>query len=287
MPFSLRDLALGSPPPNGAGGLGPLLRSVLTVIVFVVAATAIADVLDRYFGLTRLSPVFLAPVLLTGAWLGARPAIFAALLSFLAFNFYLVEPRFQLRVAAAEDWMNLVVFLIVALLTGTMSGRLRDQSSRIMRQAQALGSLLERSRALSIATDEGRILAETQAGIAQIGAAAAAVWRADEFRLVDLGPLDDRTASHVRELVSAALSSRNVETMAWANWKSRLMQIEGKPYAVAVWQTPKSGAPADTQQLIEVLIDLGAATVARATLSAAKNGALRSGTATAGSRPDR
>ena len=40
------------------------------------------------------------------------------------------------------------------------------------------------------------------------------MWRADEFRLVDLGSLDDRTASHVRELVSTVLSSRAVETLS-------------------------------------------------------------------------
>lgn len=284
----LRNLVLGSTAADGSGAW-PLVRSFVLAALFVAIATVIADFLDRNLGLTRLSPVFLTPVLLTGAWLGARPAIFSALLSFSAFNFFLLEPRYQFRLAGAEDWMNLIVFLIVALLTGAMSGRLRDQSSRILRQAQALRSLLERSHALSIATDEGRILAETQSGITEIGGGTAAVWRADEFRLVDLGPLDDRTASHIRELVSAALASRTVETFTWADWRSRLMQIEGKPYAVALWKGGR-GAQADSQQLIEVLIDLGAATIARATLSAEKRvvaRALKSAKATTGSHPDR
>lgn len=257
------------PPAPPAGAFKGLLRQCLIALLFVAIATLVAEVLFRSFGLTRLSPVFLTPVLICGVTLGARPAIFAAFLSFSVFNVYLVEPRFEWRLADAEDYMTLGVFLIAALLTGGLSGRLRDQTYRILRQVSGRAALLRASRALSVATEEGGILLATRAGIAEISALPAAVWKTEGGDFADLGEAGKRAADDIAGLVRDALDQGRVETVSRGEWRCRTLRVDEQAIAVAVWRRPGDRAASDNEKLIEVLIDLGAATIARVRLTAA------------------
>lgn len=115
---------------------------------WIVLATAAAELLFRLTESTRLSMVFLAGVLLTAFFQGSGPAYFAAALAFFVYNFYLVEPRFTVTFEA-EDLINLVVFMAVAMLTGNLTGRVRDQAQRAEARAKATDALFQASRAFS------------------------------------------------------------------------------------------------------------------------------------------
>ena len=80
--------------------------------------------------------MFLAAVLITAVTFGSGPAYFAALLAFGIYNFYLVEPRFTLGEFTAEDILLLTVFLAVAMLTGRLAGRVRDQAASAQARAR-------------------------------------------------------------------------------------------------------------------------------------------------------
>lgn len=241
------------------------LRGMAYAILLVAAAALIARALHGSFGLTRLSPLFLAPVLLSGVWLGVRPAILAAFLSFSIFNFFLVEPRFELRLADVEDALTLAIFLGVALLTGGLAGRLRDQTERAQMQAQALNTLFQASRTMSLSDSESAILEQVRLGIARISGGPAAIWRPGAVRTDDLGALPAEIAHRVRALAELG----EIPTALAGDWQVRGLAVDEVVVAMAAWRVAHPGADVHQDEAIDLLVDLGAATIARVRLSAA------------------
>ncbi len=98
----------------------PRLRYLLAAVLPLLAG-AIAQALS-VFGVTQLSFVFMTSVLFAGAFFGARPAMVAAGIAFAIYNFFLVEPRFSLQLASADDFITLVLFFVAAIVTGGLAG---------------------------------------------------------------------------------------------------------------------------------------------------------------------
>ncbi len=100
-----------------------LLR-YLAALLSVVAGIAAASLLQR-LPLANLSLVFLTVVIVVAAHWGSGPAIFASLLSFLAFNFLFTPPYHTFRVANEEDVATLLFFLVMAVIIGNLAARMR------------------------------------------------------------------------------------------------------------------------------------------------------------------
>jgi len=115
----------------------------------VAVAVAVGEALDRWLRLPNLSMIFLIAVLLSAARFGVRAAIAAAVLSFLAYDFFFVPPYYQFTIAEPQEFFALVIFLAVASLVGWLAGRARDQERLARASAQATSSLFDFSRKLS------------------------------------------------------------------------------------------------------------------------------------------
>ncbi|WP_119389734.1 ATP-binding protein [Taklimakanibacter lacteus] len=92
---------------------------------------------------------FLAAVLLCANRFGTGSALLAALLSFLAYNFFFIEPLHTFTVASPHELLALAVFLLVAVVTGGLSGRVREQSDAVGRRIFQTQMLFDFSRKLS------------------------------------------------------------------------------------------------------------------------------------------
>ena len=126
-------------------------RGYLDGAVFVGAATAAAVPLDRGFERVDLGVIYMAAVVATGALRGSRPALAAATLAFLTYNFLFLHPRYSLAIGSPTDVLTLLVFWGVALLTGALAGRMREQALATKRRASAVSALLGASQALAAA----------------------------------------------------------------------------------------------------------------------------------------
>lgn len=246
-------------------------RRYLAAMLVVAASTGVAEMLFRTLETTRLSMIFLAGVLIAAVWLGSGPAYFAAGLAFVIYNFYLCEPRFTLVFAGPEDVIVLTVFLVVAMLTGGLAGRVRDEARRAQARARATAALLEASREFAASADE----ADVREGLARrLGEAAkgeAAIWRDGALVLSHdevAAPL--HVLAQVAEMAERAPTATPL-TLEAAAWRARPMRSAGVLLGVAAWR------PSDTEpmapeevQLVNVLIDLGATAIARARLAASQ-----------------
>ena len=90
-------------------------------------ATAIAAIMDRHFERTNVVMVYLLAVVLVAVRFGRRAAVLAAMASVAAFDFFFVPPHLTFGVSDTQYLVTFGVMLVVALVIGTLTARLRQQ----------------------------------------------------------------------------------------------------------------------------------------------------------------
>lgn len=232
-------------------------RRYFAAFGMVVVSTLVAELLYRSLETTRLSMVFLAGVVMTAVWLGSGPGYFAALVAYGVYNFYLVDPRFTIQFVTAEDFIVLTVFLIVAMLTGGLAGRVRDEARRAEGRAQVTNALLEASREFTSLVSVRAVEERLAAHLAAAARGEAVIWTGDQATVFPPGATPPpRTAPSIGSEISGG-------------WRTRPMRADGEVLGLAAWRStgPDSVSSQEQAQLVHVLVDLGATALARAQLS--------------------
>lgn len=243
----------------------PRLSTYGAAVVVVVIANLIALPLDHWLGYARVSMIFLAAVLISAVKLGSGPAYLASILGFFSYNFYLVEPQFTLGFES-EDYLILLVFLAVAMLTGGLAGRVRDEASRSLNRARTTGVLFQAGRDFAALGDESPIAERLVEGLAEAA-------QGEAVLLID-GRVRTRQGAMTYDpaLIEAleACQTAGVLTQGPDGWRLRALWAEGRRLGAAAWK-PSSAMTdeADQTRLIHVLIDMGTTAIARSRLSQA------------------
>lgn len=123
--------------------------ALATALAAVAAAVLVGAGLERLAQLPNMSMVFLLAVLMCGMMFGTLSAIVASGLSFLAYNFFFITPRYTFTVAEPHEVLALSVFLVVAFVTGSLAGRLRAQAAATRARAETTEALFDFARKLS------------------------------------------------------------------------------------------------------------------------------------------
>ncbi|HEY7294442.1 MAG TPA: DUF4118 domain-containing protein, partial [Dehalococcoidia bacterium] len=119
----------------------------------VIAVTAVIGVALRYLHIANLSMLYLVVVLLTAVRYGRGPAIFASVAAFLAFDWFHIQPLHVFTIADPEEWIALLLFLVVAVVTGHLAAAQRQRADEAQRREREAVALRELSRILN-ATDD-------------------------------------------------------------------------------------------------------------------------------------
>src|SRR5437588_2095220 len=104
------------------------------LIPFVAAAAAVAittafiDLIVGRAQIANISMLYLVAVLIVAVAFGRVAAIVASILAFVTFDWFFVPPTHQLVVADAEELFSLALFLITAVVTGTLAARERARA---------------------------------------------------------------------------------------------------------------------------------------------------------------
>jgi len=133
----------------------PVVGARIAPLPFLYAILAVATALAVGEGLTALTPipnlsmVFMLAVLLIAVSFGVGPAIFASFLSFLTYNFFFIQPLYTFTIAEPFELLALVIFLIVAIISSALAGRVRQQATVAATRMRAMRRLYEFTRRLS------------------------------------------------------------------------------------------------------------------------------------------
>ena len=134
------------------------LWSVLICAAFTLAVAPLKPLLD----LANIVMVFLLAVVFVAVRFGRGPAVLAAFLTVVMFDFFYVPPRFSFSVSDAQYLLTFGVMLVVALVIGQLTAGLKFQARVARSREERVGALYAMSRDLS-----GALMPEQ---IAEIGA---------------------------------------------------------------------------------------------------------------------
>jgi K+-sensing histidine kinase KdpD len=243
--------------------LRAVTRDILLALALSLAAIVFAGLLFRTFGLDRVGVLFLAAVAITGTVRGRRAALIAALVNVASYRLFL---RYEIQAPAGpfEDLLNAAVFLTIALLTGTLAGRLRDGAEASRRRALTMEKLFTASRALLAAEDEDAAWQVTTRSMADLAGSprAIAVDAAREVRTT-LGEHDDRglQAAH------AALSRNEPGIFAYGSWASVPIADGTGCLGAVAWLPPGDEGAGYPHSSVDILAQVGAAALGRERVS--------------------
>ncbi len=130
--------------PLGAAALAALLLAIATGVVAVVESWSAGD-LDG-------APLYLVVVVVIATRHRTAAGIATALASFGLYNLLFTDPRFTLVVADAREWLNLVLFLFVAVAIGRLAGAGADRADEAETRAQEAAALYGITRTLATMT---------------------------------------------------------------------------------------------------------------------------------------
>jgi two-component system sensor histidine kinase KdpD len=132
--------------------------AAIAAVVSVALAVVVGTALTHWLSLPNLSMIFLTAVLFCAIRFGLWSAVAAAVFSFLAYNFFFIEPLYNFTIAEPHELFALIIFLVVAIFTGSLAGRVRDQAEIVWKRAQTTQALLDFSRKLSGAANLDDVL---------------------------------------------------------------------------------------------------------------------------------
>ena len=110
---------------------------------FLVATTAAVFVLEGgAIGLEDASPAYLVAVVVIGSTFGTLAAVVEALVAFALYDLLFTEPRLSLTVSDPREWLDLLLFLFVAIAIGRLVAIQRDRAEEADRRAREATSFL-------------------------------------------------------------------------------------------------------------------------------------------------
>ena len=260
------SLRLGAPQWRGQAG----------ALAVVAVAFGLASVTDQFASGANLAMIFLLSVLAAGMAFGLWPAITAAAVSAFIYNFFFLEPRLSLEIGHSADVLTFFVFFVVAMATGWLTGRVRDQTRQTSTRASAIAALLASSRRLSGSAtrdDTAHALAD------QISAAANAkalvlLPRGDEIAAVAGAPVLEVLGAAAMAAArwawekgeSAGHGTGTLPQTSWTFWP-----LQGVRHRVGVAgvEADALNPGSDEEKLVLALLDQGAVALERADLAVA------------------
>ena len=197
----------------------PTLAAYALSLTMVGVAAVGAVTLDRLIGAPNLSLVFVLPVVIAAASFGWGPALTAAIGGAVAFNFFLIEPRYTLRIADPANVWALVLLIISAGIVSAVAAQSRRRALQALGALDQASALQTLARALAGASD--------RAGIARAGAEAlAALFGAPATILIE----EADSLEAVATAGGTELSAADIEAAEWAH--SARLPTRGQAYPV-------------------------------------------------------
>jgi two-component system, OmpR family, sensor histidine kinase KdpD len=123
----------------------PLLMSFMCVGL----VTAALLLLDHALALNLVPIAYLIPVIVAATQWGIWPATLASIAGTGAADFFFIPPLYSFQVNDPQEAVDLLLFLIVALVSSNLAARLRRETEALRRREREIQQLYEFSRLLA------------------------------------------------------------------------------------------------------------------------------------------
>jgi two-component system sensor histidine kinase KdpD len=127
-------------------------KKYIQAIITVFAISLICYAFRLDIGYQSISLIFLLFLAIMPLFnFGRGPILLTALLSAFSWDYFFIPPQFTLAIAKVEDFLMLIMYFIVATVTGTLSSKIRTQQMFLRQREKRIISLFNLSKELSAA----------------------------------------------------------------------------------------------------------------------------------------
>jgi len=260
-----------APPQRSARGVHWMGH--LAAVGLVGVAGAVAAFVDQFAHGANLAMVFLLSVLASGILYGLWPAVTAATVAALAYNFFFLEPRLSILIGHASDVFTFAVFFAVAMTTGWLTGRVRDQARAATQRAAAVAALLAASRRMSGASQKDEAAKALAEQLSAATGGGVVVFFPQEGDIQPAVASPDMPVFATQDMAAARWAWEHGEpagagtgTLPNVDWTFHPIQsLKARSGVVAIQSAGRTG---EDMRFVLALIDQGAVALDRAELAA-------------------
>lgn len=130
----------------------------LVTLAAMLVISLIGAILVPVFDLVNIALLYLLPVFVSAARWGQGPSYFAAGLGVVMFDYFFIPPAFTFKPDNPRDYFNLFIFLAVAVITGTVGTKLRNELERTSSREKRTLALYAVSEKMAAEDDLSKIL---------------------------------------------------------------------------------------------------------------------------------
>lgn len=272
--INVLDVAAKAPTARPSAAPKIVWRHYLLAALVSLGATLAAMLLTLFLELPNVSLVFLSAVLVVAVRSSLGPALVCAVLSFIAYNWFFIEPLYSLTIDRQQDVLSLFFFLFMATLSGNLASRQRRQLQSLRETQGETIALLELSQRLAAATDRKAVISAAQQHLQErlpvevqiLDRGTGQAWLRETGGPADLGERDAAAADWAwRHYEPAGLGTDTLPECVW--WWFPLT-AEGGPLAM-LGARPRDGSvfPAQQRRKLTALCQPIAQALARARLA--------------------
>jgi two-component system, OmpR family, sensor histidine kinase KdpD len=165
------------------------LRGYAEAALMVAASTLIGLAMAPRWGNSAVDLLYLPAVLAAAVLAGLGPALFAALASALAYNFFFTAPHLTFRIENPNDIVTVVVLFAVAVVTSQLAASVRRQARIAEARATRNATIAGLARRLLTCTTEREIADVSTRELGEVFECnAVLVGREPESRLLSSAP---------------------------------------------------------------------------------------------------
>lgn len=144
------------------------LRGYAEALLLVAASTLLGLALAPAWGNSAVDLLYLPAVIGAAMLAGLGPALFAALLAALAYNFFFTAPHFTFWIDNPNDIVTVVVLFAVAAVTSQLAASVRNQARIAAAHAARNATIAGLARRLLACTSEAEIGAVSSGELAAL-----------------------------------------------------------------------------------------------------------------------
>lgn len=156
----------------------------VAVVAMVLAAALIAFVIENLIATPHVTLLFVLPVVIAATSFGFVPALTAAGLGVLAFDFFFTAPFYSFRIHSAADLWSALLLLAIAAIVSSVAADARRRAVESARDAERARALHDLAHMVVQAAPSGEVAQATAEALSRIfhSSAAVLIHRGDELQ---------------------------------------------------------------------------------------------------------
>jgi two-component system sensor histidine kinase KdpD len=136
----------------------PSYKNYIFAVSVILLTVALCLPIETKTGYQPISFVLLFVILILSMLFRLGPVLVASAVSAVAWDYFFITPRFTLEITRPEDFLAFCMFFIVALVTGTLTSRVRKQERLTRRREEKANALFHLTNQLAGADNYRKII---------------------------------------------------------------------------------------------------------------------------------